>query len=337
MIDEAGQLSLGSAALVLRSLNPNGRIVIAGDSEQLAPILAGQYPRLKSRLFGSILDCLMDLSSSLHDEDITNTSPAGPSSPAGFSEITSSQDTTIVQLTENFRSTLLFWHASRNELILLFRLNPDLGEFVSTIYSRAFKPQKFQARQVATRLKSLDSNQESNELLREAQKFLLALSDVMLRQPQNLLQPPRLDIIGKGAEAQAMDISAVPHPISLALIRLQTITSRPDQVPYEMHVRGEAAFAAALVQLLRRSSPSEDIFVATPHRIQRQAVKGVLDSEEISLVDAMQRINIAAEASEIGKVTVDTVERLQGSVPLILAVMTKHVDYYLNQDRKLRS
>lgn len=150
----------------------------------------------------------------------------------------------------------------------------------------------------------------------------------MLRHPQNLLQPPHLDTITNGIDAQAMDISAVPHPISLALIRLQTITTHPDQVAYEVHVRGEAAIAAALVKLLRRSSPSEDIFVATPHRIQRQAVKAALDFEEASLINAMQRINITADASVVGKVTVDTVERLQGSVLLTLAGMNKHI-YYL--------
>lgn len=193
---------------------------------------------------------------------------------------------------------------------------------MSTIYSRAFKPQKVQARQVATCLKSLDSNEEADELLREVQRFLLALSDVMLRHPQNFLQPPRLDIIANVADPQPMDPSAVPHPISLALIRLQTITSRPDQVAYEMHVRGEAAIAAALVKLLRRSSPTEDIFVAAPHRIQRQAVKAALNFEQSNLVGAMQRINITSEVLEVGKVTVDTVERLQGNVPLTSVGMT---------------
>jgi hypothetical protein len=60
IIDEAGQISLGAVSLVVRSLSSNGRIVIAGDSEQLAPILSAQYPQLKSNaLFGSVLDCLM--------------------------------------------------------------------------------------------------------------------------------------------------------------------------------------------------------------------------------------------------------------------------------------
>jgi superfamily I DNA and/or RNA helicase len=131
----------------------------------------------------------------------------------------------------------------------------------------------------------------------------------MLRQPQALLQPPRLDAMVNDSRTQVVDFNAVPHPISLALIRLQTVTSRPEQVGYEVHVRGEATIAASLVKSLRKCSPGEDIFVATPHRIQRQAVKAALDSEEDSLVHAMQGMNIAANA---GNVVVDTVERLQG-------------------------
>jgi hypothetical protein len=180
---------------------------------------------------------------------------------------------------------------------------------VSTIYSRAFKHQKVQARQVATRLKSLNIDDESDETTQEVQRFLLALSDVMLRQPQALLQPPRLDAMVNDSGTQVVDFNAVPHPISLALIRLQTVTSRPEHVGYEVHVRGEATIAASLVKSLRKCSPGEDIFVATPHRIQRQAVKAALDSEEDSLVHAMQSMNIAANT---GNVVVDTVERLQG-------------------------
>jgi ATP-dependent exoDNAse (exonuclease V) alpha subunit len=104
VIDEAGQLSLGSASLALRSLHSEGRVLISGDHEQLAPILTAQYPRLKSRLFGSILDCLMDLSGLAHDDDdVASASFTRSSSPTGFSEDESSQTSTIVQLTENFR------------------------------------------------------------------------------------------------------------------------------------------------------------------------------------------------------------------------------------------
>lgn len=82
---------------MLRSLKSSGRVIVAGDSEQLAPILTSQYPQAESRLFGSILDSLINLSDAAEDEtDILSDSPT-----ATFSE--TSQVSTIVQLTENFR------------------------------------------------------------------------------------------------------------------------------------------------------------------------------------------------------------------------------------------
>ncbi|KAJ6497568.1 AAA domain-containing protein [Mycena sanguinolenta] len=210
---------------------------------------------------------------------------------------------TVVQLTENFR------------------LNPDLGEFVSTIYSRAFKPQKAQARQLAAQLKSIEDDVGLDfgvepRVLRQAQNFLLALSNVMLRRPQTVLRPPSIST----ASTTAIDTgeSLTPTPISLALVRLQTESSRPEGVGYESHVRAEAALAAALITSIRRCSPGEDIFVATPHRIQRQAVKAELDRIRLSEVEnMMERIKLEegspGNAVTRGTVTVDTVERLQGS------------------------
>lgn len=96
-----GQLALSAAALVLRSLAAQGRIVIAGDSEQLAPILTAEYPEIKPRrLFGSILDCLMHLSSMPNSNKFAESSQSSVSTD--FSEISSTQST-VVQLTENFR------------------------------------------------------------------------------------------------------------------------------------------------------------------------------------------------------------------------------------------
>ncbi|KAJ7686577.1 hypothetical protein B0H17DRAFT_1204242 [Mycena rosella] len=300
IIDEAGQLALSSAALVLRSLSPTGRIVIAGDSEQLAPILTAQYPQLKSRmLFGSILDCLMHLSKLPGPRHNVSEPPLSPTL-SDYSEESSSQGT-VVQLTENFR------------------LNPDLGEFVSTIYSRAFKPQKVQAKQLATQFKSIERDLGKDlgvqpDVLRGAQNFLLALSNVMLRKPQTVLSPPPI-ILDHPKTLVAPD-SLTPTPISLALVRLQTESSRPEGVGYEAHVRGEAALAAALITSLRRCSPGEDIFVATPHRIQRQAVKAALQQVRLSeLVNGMEGLELEAspDGPHAGTVTVDTVERLQGS------------------------
>lgn len=98
IIDEAGQISLGSISLVLRSLSNEGRIIVAGDSEQLAPILSAHYPQLKDTvLFGSVLDCLMFSQSVSKDSRA-----AWPGPSPEDSEIPTSQGT-VVQLTENFR------------------------------------------------------------------------------------------------------------------------------------------------------------------------------------------------------------------------------------------
>jgi ATP-dependent exoDNAse (exonuclease V) alpha subunit len=92
--DEAGQIALASLSLVLRCLSPTGRIIVAGDSEQLAPIFTGAYPRLKTApLFGSVLDCVMF-------------SQGGPVIATGSQSLGESQDDgghTVIQLTENFR------------------------------------------------------------------------------------------------------------------------------------------------------------------------------------------------------------------------------------------
>lgn len=324
IIDEAGQLALSSTALVVRSLSSSGRIIIAGDSEQLAPILTAQYPLLDTRLFGSILDCLMHLSNRTPNESDDGTLLPPPSYPIDASQGSASQIGAIVQLTENFRYVLpfVFFVSFAHECVLWIHcsLNPDLGEFVSTIYQRAFKPQKTQTRRVAERFTLLrNGTANESDTLRDVREFLLALSDAMLCKPQTLLQSPRF-----GAKDDALvpnKVNDIPStsllPISLALIRLETHSMRPERVGYEAHVRGEAAVAAALVSLIRECSPDDDIFVATPHRVQRQAVKEALISHrrlgrDGDLADALESLQLSPSESP-EKVTVDTVERLQGS------------------------
>ncbi|EKM81149.1 hypothetical protein AGABI1DRAFT_112842, partial [Agaricus bisporus var. burnettii JB137-S8] len=95
-------------------------------------------------------------------------------SVAGSSDDVMSSQGTVVQLTENFR------------------LNPDLGEFVSTIYSRQFKPQKVQNRQLAVALKQAEGLlipdfPISKIIVEKVRGFFVSLSSVMLRKPQNLL------------------------------------------------------------------------------------------------------------------------------------------------------
>jgi len=102
MIDEAGQLSLGTAALVIRFLSDRGKLVLAGDHQQLAPILGTRYPESEGTplLFGSVLDTLM----SGHRE--LRRAPLGTGrNHADFtdSQMTEQPDDMVVQLLENWR------------------------------------------------------------------------------------------------------------------------------------------------------------------------------------------------------------------------------------------
>jgi len=59
VIDEASQVLVSDAALALEVLSPSGRLVIAGDDEQLGPILQLPWPRTKlTPVHLSILECL---------------------------------------------------------------------------------------------------------------------------------------------------------------------------------------------------------------------------------------------------------------------------------------
>ncbi|EJD07959.1 uncharacterized protein FOMMEDRAFT_75334 [Fomitiporia mediterranea MF3/22] len=206
---------------------------------------------------------------------------------------------TIVQLTENFR------------------LNPDLGDFVSTIYRRSFKPQKSQNVKVAKQLESLVSSSvpSHDATLAQARDILVALSSAMRRRFQNVLTEPKL--IRQHQQQQSV-LALDMRPISLSLIRLSVTSSSPDQIGYETHVRAEANFAASLVRLLQEAAPDETIFVATPHRVQRQAVKDALQTRVDDLSEAFGALKLQDEADdrstfERDNVTVDTIERLQGS------------------------
>lgn len=201
-----------------------------------------------------------------------------------------------------------------------------MGEFVSTIYSRQFKPQKVQARQLAAALRTATSDDGNRKLLgtqpkilEAVQKFLRALSDVMFRQPQSVLVAPKVHSnMPTNVPTGTSEVEITHRPVSLAMIRLRTWSSQTQHIGYELHVHGEAAVAAALVTSLRRCSPNDDIFVATPHRIQREAVKAALakiniQSNDASLEEALKRVHIS-QPSTSSKVTVDTIERLQGQL-----------------------
>ncbi|KAG6850866.1 hypothetical protein H0H93_007484 [Arthromyces matolae] len=341
IVDEAGQLGLSSLALVLRALSPDGRIILAGDSEQLAPILSANYPKIKDKrpIFGSVLDCLMYAPKT--QQPTVTPAVDEPMESQGSSSLNGEEVAfNFVQLTENFR------------------LNPDLGEFVSTIYSKSFKPQKLQARQLAQNLKLIENFRfESSteprwkeiqpDILISIQTFLFSLSKAMLREPQSELSPPRIHnnatIAALSAPlTQSGSINIVndvtpPQAISLALLKLHADSRRSPggDVLYDTHVRGEAEVATALVKMLMKCSPEDDIFVATPHRAQRDAVKaafrrvGILNeggTKNNSLDEdetlGLEKLKIGERGDSDGqsgereikeKVRIDTIERLQGS------------------------
>lgn len=60
LIDEGSQVTVGESAIAIRRVAPGGRLVIAGDPEQLPPIVSGDYPSGDDEplLHRSILECL---------------------------------------------------------------------------------------------------------------------------------------------------------------------------------------------------------------------------------------------------------------------------------------
>jgi hypothetical protein len=133
----------------------------------------------------------------------------------------------------------------------------------------------------------------------------------MLNQAQEDLVAPEIHFKQSGTPE---DMSLPHRPVSLALIRLRTWSNHTRNISYELHVKAEAALAACLVRCLQRCSPQDDVFVATPHRIQREAVKAALSRiRDTSLEGAFRQLRVSKETTGGGpKVTVDTVERLQG-------------------------
>ncbi|CCA67835.1 hypothetical protein PIIN_01659 [Serendipita indica DSM 11827] len=287
IIDEAGQLPLETAALVIRWLSSTGKLILAGDHEQLAPIFIGTYPEPEDLpLFGSVLDLLMG-----------GRKRTGLAIAATEDESQHLYDAPVVQLLENFR------------------LNEDLGTFVQIIYAKKFIPQKSQDDLGDLRL-WLESNKSTNRIMEDARLFLLGLTEAMSNKKSHSfkLMRPQLPT-SSGLEKQAQS-----QAVSLALIRVRV--TKGSLSPYEEHVSAEAKLVAALVHWLREAFPEDSIFVACPHRIQRSAARqAILSPQEIETAERVagdENVdNLAAELaafhlSENG-LRIDTVERLQGS------------------------
>lgn len=144
----------------------------------------------------------------------------------------------------------------------------------------------------------------------------------MRKRSQHLLNEPKITGTASSTVPE-LDTRA----ISLTLVTLNARYAEPEQVGYEMHIRGEALFAAGLVRLLQVAAPDETIFVATPHRVQRQAVKDALLTSVDDLTAAVEALDIGGGESDTKrkKVVVDTIERLQGKSPRLVELTRAHL------------
>ncbi|KAL0060392.1 hypothetical protein AAF712_012843 [Marasmius tenuissimus] len=309
LIDESGQLALNNASLVLRALRPTGKVVLAGDQEQLSPIFSAQYPTLESGpLFCSVLDRLLHFSMRSREPFLLNDDGSRLPSDSSMRDNAIGQGS-VVQLEENFR------------------LDPGLGEFIEIIYSRAFVPQKNQTRQLGIGLQGREYDRNcaltlDKGVVQKARSFLGALSCVLNCRPQTILSQPAIGMKNVTAVTVTTDGDTDYTvdkylPVSLTLVRLKVVGVL--EVTYEAHVKAEAILAAALVLELQQCLPEEDIFVATPHRLQRQAVQAALKSMtleghgDVGDFSEDPSAEVDGVRNKKGKVVVDTVERLQGS------------------------
>jgi hypothetical protein len=239
IIDEAGQMNVGTAALVLRWLDNNGRLIsmsplydltlVAGDHLQLAPILKGIYPKSDCALFGSILHCLLRDSSILNATDTISSYP---------SEI-------FFQLEENFR------------------MNPQLCNFVELIYQKRFQP--MQSRREIANLGLCISKHLSTLPNSPVRGFLEGMADVMRFGKSQSMRPPLSDLRLKTGTATT-------------LFLMKLIPKLDHFSPSELHIRLESKIVAQLVRELACAFVEDTIFVVTPHRVQRSLVSKELAS-----------------------------------------------------------
>ena len=185
---------------------------------------------------------------------------------------------------------------------------------------------KSQTDRIATELKLWLDRMISADIVEEqARQFLVSLADAMDTKSSRptILRPPRILPTAQVAKSDGS------RPISLALIRTRFSVS---YLPYESHVKAEARLAAALVSLLRETfGVGESIFVATPHRIQRAAVRQALSGQTIAPgpapdgeEDEMDNLTgqmAGLKVSHDDNLRVDTVERLQG-IPLSSSLLS---------------
>ncbi|KAH6869218.1 AAA domain-containing protein [Coprinopsis sp. MPI-PUGE-AT-0042] len=128
--------------------------------------------------------------------------------------------------------------------------------------------------------------------------------------------------VGKAAE------SAETKAGNMVLFQLHISSGRSESLSRDMCSAAEASVIASLVTCILFCSPLASIMIATPKRSQREAVRLALDKSQPacrnhdSLEDAMANLSLNSDAEDV---TVDTVERLQGSeASVVICTSTSH-------------
>ncbi|KDR81269.1 hypothetical protein GALMADRAFT_61308 [Galerina marginata CBS 339.88] len=218
---------------------------------------------------------------------------------------------------------------------------------ISTIYSHRFNTQKSQGNHLAIALANISTDFKPlpmmpTSILSDAHEFGLSLSDIVNGRPQIRLHRP-YHTERPDSPIQNIYRSPCYQMVSLTLIRLLNTQSHLQRIEYERWAHWEAMLAVALVYHIRQSSPDDGIFIATPHRLQREVVKTLLSKIDVSPKDqtidtALQNMSISTKQPKC-YITVDTIERLQGSeAPFVICLFSalgfSSTDLYFLLDRR---
>ncbi|GAA94384.1 uncharacterized protein L969DRAFT_199954 [Mixia osmundae IAM 14324] len=176
-----------------------------------------------------------------------------------------------------------------------FRLNPDLASFVSTIYTRRFVSMKRRAHdQVARRLQL-----HLDRLARSPTRVLFSnIACAMQGLPSTLTKPFR-----------TAPISAELHA-SLINIDLSQASARSPAGCAE----SEAQWIARIAHILLDAVDDATVFVACPHRKQRQAVRQAFAQASQASQNLSDLVgSLTLEETRASRIKIETIERLQGA------------------------
>lgn len=201
---------------------------------------------------------------------------------------------------------------------------------MSLIYKRSFTAKSHKILAFSDELERQATLGDVDSTYRQAKEILIALFRAVGRKKQTVFTAPIV-------RSSSLTDNLAAQSASLALVRMTMTSANPGQASYEQHVRGGAYFTAALAKLILCAAPDKTtLFVATPHRIQRQAVRDALRTHVDELAEAFGSLQINTSSDE-GKnerdappndvrqnITVDTVERLQGSEADVVICLFAH-------------